>query len=154
MILGCATRRYCKTRFIELSYNKGYYIRRQYDCCRSDGCTPPSTEMPPVNTTNNGKRCPVCYLDTGICSVKAMDCTGSATYCFEGFIKDKLRRPIKGCTTESSCNILKTYKKPLINKFRITDVTCFEPKIVTSCSSREVFLLALLPMKLFFFSAY
>ncbi|XP_070805850.1 phospholipase A2 inhibitor gamma subunit B-like isoform X2 [Pituophis catenifer annectens] len=155
IILSCAPLTHCKNQFIELSYGKGMYVRKQYDCCKTDGCTPPSTKMLPLNTTINGKHCPVCSLETGRCSDDVpLNCTGSALYCFEAIIKDDPKKPVKGCTTESICNILKTYPGPLIGNSAIQDVTCQEAKSDSSSSSLEVFLLALLPMKLFLLSAY
>ncbi|XP_058051597.1 phospholipase A2 inhibitor and Ly6/PLAUR domain-containing protein-like [Ahaetulla prasina] len=155
VVLDCAPSTHCNNQFIELSYEKGVYVRRQYDCCKTDKCNPPSTKMPTLNTTTNGKHCPVCSLETGRCSVDVpLECTGSAMYCFEATIKDATKKPVKGCTTESICNILKTYQGPLIGNLGIQDVTCQEAKSDSSCSSLAAFLLALLPMKLFLFSAY
>uniref|UniRef100_A0A0B8RWU6 Phospholipase A2 inhibitor subunit gamma B n=1 Tax=Philothamnus irregularis TaxID=1899461 RepID=A0A0B8RWU6_9SAUR len=155
VILSCAPFTHCKNQFIELSYGKGVYVRKQYDCCRTDGCTPSSTKMLPLNTTINGKRCPVCSLETGSCSdAVPLECTGSAIYCFEATTKDGMKKPVKGCTTESICNFLKTYQGPLIENSMIQDVTCQEAKSDSISSSLDVFLLALLPMKLFLLSAY
>ncbi|KAL7981073.1 hypothetical protein Chor_005307 [Crotalus horridus] len=113
-------------------------------------------KVPALNTTINKKYCPVCSLETGTCSDDVtLECTGSATHCFaSSILKDGAKRPVKGCTTEAVCNILKTYKGPLVGNSMLQDVTCKEATSDSSCSSLEVFLLALLPMKLLFFSAY
>ncbi|XP_029141228.1 phospholipase A2 inhibitor and Ly6/PLAUR domain-containing protein [Protobothrops mucrosquamatus] len=154
--MACIEASQCTKQFIELSYEKGVYARVQYDCCNTDGCTPPTTIMPALNTTVNKKYCPVCSLETGTCSGDVtLECTGSATHCFaSSILKDGAKRPVKGCTTEAVCNILKTYKGPLVGNSTLEDVTCKEATSDSSCSSLEVFLLALLPIKLLFFSAY
>uniref|UniRef100_T1DJP3 Phospholipase A2 inhibitor subunit gamma B-like protein n=1 Tax=Crotalus horridus TaxID=35024 RepID=T1DJP3_CROHD len=156
VVMACIGASHCTKQFIELSYEKGVYVRVQYDCCDTDGCTPPSTKMPALNTTINKKFCPVCSLETGTCSDDVtLECTGSATHCFaSSILKDGVKRPVKGCTTEAVCNILKTYKGSLVGNSMLQDVTCKEATSDSSCSSLEVFLLALLPMKLLFFSAY
>ncbi|KAK9394468.1 interferon-inducible GTPase 5-like [Crotalus adamanteus] len=64
VVMACIGASHCTKQFIELSYEKGVYVRVQYDCCDTDGCTPPSTKMPALNTTINKKFCPVCSLET------------------------------------------------------------------------------------------
>lgn len=156
--MGCAPPSLCNAQLIHLALGKGIYMTKVSHCCETDGCTPPSPSEPSLNTTYNGKYCPVCFSERDPCSDKAvLNCTGSATYCFDFTILNATthkERHIKGCATKTVCNTLKEYKGPLIGPSEIHNVNCQEAKSNSSCLSLEFFLLGLLLVKTFLFSAY
>nr|XP_020668445.1 phospholipase A2 inhibitor and Ly6/PLAUR domain-containing protein-like isoform X2 [Pogona vitticeps] len=58
-------------------------ITTKVSCCKGDDCRKPALPLPPINTTANGKACPVCLtFSKTICqSEGTVRCVGDQLYC-------------------------------------------------------------------------
>ncbi|XP_053254020.1 phospholipase A2 inhibitor gamma subunit B-like [Podarcis raffonei] len=103
---------------VHMHFGKDRVMQANGDCCTGDVCITASPQLPPVNTTTNGKQCPACF-SLASCNPEMVDCTGSEDYCFEVVTQlmagQSMSTTLKGCTTESFCTAIQSGKVNLAN---------------------------------------
>ncbi|XP_078507223.1 phospholipase A2 inhibitor and Ly6/PLAUR domain-containing protein-like [Lissotriton helveticus] len=101
----------CDKEVVVTSTDGSMQISRK--CCDSDKCNQIEIEVPPVNVTENGYKCPTCSLNNSANECKPVDdllCVGMAdqcaTYTRTSHKKGKpvKKLSIKGCATMDACD--------------------------------------------------
>ncbi|CAI5781115.1 phospholipase A2 inhibitor subunit gamma B-like [Podarcis lilfordi] len=106
---GCLSTHACGLAPFYLNLGKMFIARGKAVCCEGNDCASVSPQVPPINNTANGKKCPACLSLMGPCSSELAECTGAEDYCLDGILKSAPGWSdfiIRGCTTKSYCAIL------------------------------------------------
>ncbi|XP_065279229.1 phospholipase A2 inhibitor and Ly6/PLAUR domain-containing protein-like [Emys orbicularis] len=129
---SCMASSECRASPVVTRFGEGMAIRKSTTCCVGDACSTASVTMPPANTIPNGRHCPACSSVFNLpCSEATLDCTGSETHCIAvtgsitmGAGSYPIQTTMKGCATESTCNLLKGDSGPFGDNMKITTATC------------------------------
>uniref|UniRef100_A0ACB8FS58 Uncharacterized protein n=1 Tax=Sphaerodactylus townsendi TaxID=933632 RepID=A0ACB8FS58_9SAUR len=81
-VKGCASSNSCKNGPLYGSFGQAK-VRGSVVCCSEFACALASPQLPPINTTVNGKQCPACYSLGSSCVTEVEYCTGSEDYCID-----------------------------------------------------------------------
>ncbi|KAH0631434.1 hypothetical protein JD844_005760 [Phrynosoma platyrhinos] len=83
VIKRCTQAHICNENITIVNLGEGGMIATKFSCCNDKKCTKPVLPLPPMNTTFNGKHCPVCFSFWNTkCRPKGMvDCLGDQDYC-------------------------------------------------------------------------
>ncbi|KAM3830169.1 phospholipase A2 inhibitor and Ly6/PLAUR domain-containing protein-like [Vipera latastei] len=114
---GCYFKENCTSASVLVTFGEGEFLRRSTLCCLGEDCKEDSLPWPPINMTANGKYCPACYSEFEPCLKKTVKCTGAENYCLDlaGHKYPEKHITLKGCTTESICNVLLSGKVKLLD---------------------------------------
>ncbi|KAJ7304092.1 hypothetical protein JRQ81_011616 [Phrynocephalus forsythii] len=145
---GCYSFSNCSAGWILVTFGREKFIRQSVGCCQEQDCTLP--QLPPINTTANGKRCPACYAAPHACPTAIVNCTGFENYCLGLTMHQHGGKAIslKGCTTELTCEELQAGEKAFLGvDVRGEKIDC-RPASQTSSLSGSFLLCLLLMMVL------
>nr|XP_020634000.1 phospholipase A2 inhibitor subunit gamma B-like [Pogona vitticeps] len=125
----CESLQVCTVPSLQFSAGNGTTYRAGVACCLEGQCDKAVPELPPIESKPNGKICPACLVEGGICGDETVACVGLEKFCFEVatvFISDgkEQDRIIKGCTTQSVCSGLKTGNSPMLDVEVVKEVKC------------------------------
>uniref|UniRef100_A0ABM5ESC2 Phospholipase A2 inhibitor gamma subunit B-like n=1 Tax=Pogona vitticeps TaxID=103695 RepID=A0ABM5ESC2_9SAUR len=125
----CESLQICTVPSLQFSAGNGTTYRAGVACCLEGQCDKAVPELPPIESKPNGKICPACLVEGGICGDETVACVGLEKFCFEVatvFISDgkEQDRIIKGCTTQSVCSGLKTGNSPMLDVEVVKEVKC------------------------------
>ncbi|XP_042295262.1 phospholipase A2 inhibitor and Ly6/PLAUR domain-containing protein-like [Sceloporus undulatus] len=83
VIKRCTQAHTCNENITFVNVGDGGIIVTRLSCCKDEKCMKPVLPLPPVNTTFNGKQCPVCFSFWSTkCKPKSMvECVGDQDYC-------------------------------------------------------------------------
>ncbi|KAJ6663546.1 hypothetical protein lerEdw1_009625 [Lerista edwardsae] len=98
-----------------LNFGQGKGLRSSTTCCVGEACRRVTPQLPPTNTTRNGKRCPACYTTQSHqrCNEREkVDCVGPEDHCLDmamtitygTVVLNSIQR---GCASKSICDELK-----------------------------------------------
>ncbi|XP_034648905.1 phospholipase A2 inhibitor and Ly6/PLAUR domain-containing protein-like [Trachemys scripta elegans] len=127
---SCMASSECRASPVVSRFGKGMAIRKSITCCVGDACNTASVTMPPASTIPNGRRCPACSSVFSFpCSEATLDCTGSETHCIAvtgsiTMVLFPVQITMKGCTTQSACNLLKGDSGIFGDNIELSTATC------------------------------
>ncbi|XP_015267866.1 PREDICTED: phospholipase A2 inhibitor and Ly6/PLAUR domain-containing protein-like isoform X2 [Gekko japonicus] len=111
IVKGCTSSDSCKKGPIYANFGRGK-ARGSVICCTGTACQRASPQLPPINATANGMRCPACYSLSSSCVTEVAYCTGSEIYCMDAHLHNDagvlMDTTMKGCASEQICFGLKT----------------------------------------------
>ncbi|XP_003222863.1 phospholipase A2 inhibitor gamma subunit B [Anolis carolinensis] len=109
---GCGNAYRCTFPPVYFHMDEKRTYRSHGVCCKGEECNNAMVSLPPVDTKQNGKRCPGCHAWSDSCKTKMVNCTGKDFQCFEMASHFELAngshidRTMMGCTNKYVCAVM------------------------------------------------